>query len=81
VKHSFTVGQMQWLVTMGAMYIIGAVFFMTRFPECVWPGRFNLVLQSHQIFHVFVVAAAFLQTYAMYNLRNTRLELGDFCSD
>lgn len=80
LKHSFTEGQMQWLVTMGALYIIGAVFFMTRFPECIWPGKFNLVLQSHQIFHVFVVAAALFQTYAMFNLRQNRLAMGDICS-
>jgi len=77
--HSFSEGQMQYLVLMGAMYVTGAIFFMTRFPECVWPGKFNLVFQSHQIFHVFVVAAALLQTYAIYNLQNTRLRLGGMC--
>lgn len=80
VAHSFTDGQMHWLIIMGAMYITGAIFFMTRFPECKWPGKFNLILQSHQIFHVFVVAAALLQTYAIYNLQTTRLKLGDICT-
>lgn len=79
IDHSFSEGQMQWLVLMGLVYVTGTVFFMTRFPECVWPGKFNLVLQSHQIFHVFVVAAALIQTYAIYNMKNNRLKLGGIC--
>ncbi|XP_055822959.1 heptahelical transmembrane protein 2 [Solanum dulcamara] len=42
----------------GILYAIGAVFYMTRFPERCKPGAFDLVGHSHQIFHVFVVAAA-----------------------
>ena len=48
-------GQMQNLILMGALYCIGVVFFITRFPESYWPGKFNLIFQSHQIFHVLVV--------------------------
>ena len=43
---------------MALIYIFGATFYATRFPECKWPGRFDLVFQSHQIFHVMVVVAA-----------------------
>jgi len=79
IAHSFDEGQMHWLITMLLLYVIGTMFFITRFPECVWPGKFNLVFQSHQIFHVFVVLAALVQTYAIYNLRIIRLELGNSC--
>ncbi|XP_016452284.1 heptahelical transmembrane protein 2 [Nicotiana tabacum] len=45
-------------IVMGLLYATGAVFYMTRFPERCKPGAFDLVGHSHQIFHVFVVAAA-----------------------
>ncbi|RKP03323.1 hypothetical protein CXG81DRAFT_29326 [Caulochytrium protostelioides] len=59
------------LLLMGAMYLTGAVIYAARWPECIWPGRFDLVGHSHQIFHCLVVAAALvhyrcaihLQTY------------------
>ena len=47
---------------MALIYIFGATFYATRFPECKWPGRFDLVFQSHQIFHVMVVVAALGKT-------------------
>ena len=55
VDYSFSEGQMQNLVLMGVLYAIGVVLFTTRFPESVWPGKFNLIFQSHQLFHVLVV--------------------------
>ena len=55
---SFGKGQIHWLILMALIYIFGATFYATRFPECKWPGRFDLVFQSHQIFHVMVVIAA-----------------------
>lgn len=81
VKHSFTDGQFQWVCTIGVIYISGTVFFMSRFPECFWPGRFNLVLHSHQIWHVMVVAGLLVHTYMIFNMRYIRLKLGDICTD
>ncbi|KAL0337765.1 UNVERIFIED_CONTAM: Heptahelical transmembrane protein 2 [Sesamum calycinum] len=45
-------------IVMGLLYGVGAVFYMTRIPERWKPGAFDIVGHSHQIFHVFVVAAA-----------------------
>ncbi|KAL3840685.1 hypothetical protein ACJIZ3_025276 [Penstemon smallii] len=45
-------------IAMGLLYATGAVFYVTRIPERWRPGAFDIVGQSHQIFHVFVVAAA-----------------------
>lgn len=47
-----------WVVFQGLLYIIGASIYATRIPEKWYPGRFDVVGSSHQIFHVFVVAAA-----------------------
>jgi adiponectin receptor len=45
---------------MGALYLIGAVFYSTRIPERWKPGTFDIAGSSHQIFHLFVLAGAFL---------------------
>ncbi|KAL3535163.1 hypothetical protein ACH5RR_003624 [Cinchona calisaya] len=45
-------------VVMGLFYAAGAGFYMSRIPERWRPGAFDIVGHSHQIFHVFVVAAA-----------------------
>ena len=47
-----------WLVLQGLLYIIGAGLYAFRFPESEWPGKFDKIGSSHQIFHVFVVLAA-----------------------
>lgn len=39
----------------GLLYVTGAFFYDTRFPESVWPGKFDIWGSSHQIFHVLVV--------------------------
>jgi len=53
----------QWLLAAGAMYIAGAILYANRVPERLAPGKFDIFFSSHQIFHVFVVAAA-LSSYA-----------------
>lgn len=78
-EHSFSDGQIQNLILMGALYIIGVVFFTTRFPESVWPGKFNLVFHSHQLFHILVVSAALVQVWACHNLQQYRRARGDSC--
>ncbi|KAF8884916.1 hemolysin-III related-domain-containing protein [Gymnopilus junonius] len=47
-----------WLLTSGALYIGGALLYANRIPERFAPGRFDLFLASHQIFHFCVVLAA-----------------------
>ncbi len=49
---------LSWLITQGALYILGAALYAARVPERVWPGKFDLFLSSHQIFHVLVIVAA-----------------------
>ncbi|EEQ83856.2 hemolysin-III channel protein Izh2 [Blastomyces dermatitidis ER-3] len=47
-----------WLVLQGALYIIGAIIYAARVPELWYPGGFDILGSSHQIFHMFVVMAA-----------------------
>lgn len=49
---------LNWLVTQGALYILGAGIYAARVPERWAPGRFDIIGSSHQIFHVLVLLAA-----------------------
>lgn len=42
----------------GITYIIGGIIYITRFPEIKYPGKFDYIGSSHQLFHIFVVIAA-----------------------
>ncbi|KAI5454357.1 hypothetical protein NCC49_004412 [Naganishia albida] len=42
----------------GAFYILGAVLYAARFPERLFPGTFDMVGSSHQIFHCCVLVAS-----------------------
>lgn len=53
------------LVTMGVLYIVGASLYASRIPERFFPGKCDLFLHSHQIFHVFVTAAALVHYYGI----------------
>ena len=77
---SFGEGQIHWLIIMALLYIFGAMIYATRFPECIWPGRFDLVFQSHQIFHIFVVVAALIHMYGISNLQFYRWQQGKTCT-
>ncbi|GHJ90342.1 hypothetical protein NliqN6_6744 [Naganishia liquefaciens] len=51
-------GGLGGLAAGGLCYILGAVLYAARFPERLFPGRFDLIGSSHQIFHCLVVAAS-----------------------
>ncbi|KAM5205451.1 adiponectin receptor protein 1 isoform 1-T9 [Hipposideros larvatus] len=76
-----TVGQMGWFFLMAVMYITGAGLYAARIPERFFPGKFDIWFQSHQIFHVLVVAAAFVHFYGVSNLQEFRHGLEGGCTD
>ena len=45
---------------MGAFYLLGAALYATRVPERWSPGRFDLALNSHNVFHLCVSLAAYV---------------------
>ncbi|KAL7063796.1 hypothetical protein AAHC03_04433 [Spirometra sp. Aus1] len=65
-----------WLVLMAALYISGAVIYAMRIPERLYPGKFDIWFQSHQIFHVFVVLAALVHLNSILQIAETRLSEG-----
>ena len=40
--------------------MLGFIFYALQLPEKRWPGRFDLVAHSHQIWHVLVFTGAYL---------------------
>lgn len=66
-----------WLVLMAFLYISGALIYAFRIPERIWPGKFDIWFQSHQIFHMFVIAAAFVHYHGISEIANYRLTFGD----
>eukprot|EP01119_Soliformovum_irregulare_P002562 TRINITY_DN1280_c0_g1_i1.p1 TRINITY_DN1280_c0_g1~~TRINITY_DN1280_c0_g1_i1.p1 ORF type:complete len:308 (+),score=43.51 TRINITY_DN1280_c0_g1_i1:140-925(+) len=55
------------LIVMGSLYTIGAVIYSTRVPERWFPGRFDLGLSSHVVWHFFTIAAALVQLWNCIN--------------
>ncbi|KAI4279868.1 MAG: hypothetical protein L6R38_004903 [Xanthoria sp. 2 TBL-2021] len=49
----------------GLLLIIGAFFYGTRFPESIFPGRFDIWGCSHQVFHLLVVLATAVHAWGI----------------
>ncbi|MFH4981818.1 hypothetical protein AB6A40_008527 [Gnathostoma spinigerum] len=69
-----------WLLLMGVLYLTGAGIYTSRVPERWFPGKCDLWFQSHQLFHMFVVAAAFVHFHGITLVAKKRLEQGS-CSE
>mmetsp|Transcript_3874 Transcript_3874/g.3803 ORF Transcript_3874/g.3803 Transcript_3874/m.3803 type:complete len:277 (-) Transcript_3874:103-933(-) len=48
----------------GALYIIGAIFYVVKFPEKLFPRKFDYCGSSHNILHSFVMVAGLLHYWA-----------------
>eukprot|EP00210_Caulerpa_lentillifera_P006238 g5959.t1 len=59
-------------VAMAVSYLGGAGFFVSRVPERFKPGAFDILLHSHQIFHIFVVIGAYIHFQAVKDLMQWR---------
>lgn len=58
ISHMRNAASLDWVITQGALYIIGAATYAARIPEKWSPGKYDIWGSSHQIFHVLVVLAA-----------------------
>ncbi|KAF8066272.1 ADIPOR3 [Scenedesmus sp. PABB004] len=59
-------------IFMGAIYLAGAAIYATRVPERWYPGRFDILGHSHQLWHAAVVAAALVHYRAILILLQWR---------
>lgn len=68
----------------GAFYIGGAILYAKRIPEKFYPGTFDIVGSSHQIFHMCVIIGAYIHMVESLNLFQGRqamvcpIEVPDF---
>ena len=60
------------LFTMAALYLIGLAIYTTRFPERFFPRKFDIWMNSHTIWHVFVFMAAFTHFWNIIVLYQSR---------
>ncbi|TMS39208.1 hypothetical protein L596_005772 [Steinernema carpocapsae] len=67
---------LHWLVAMGSMYLIGAALYAFRIPERFFPGKCDIWFQSHQLFHTFVIIAAFIHFHGITRMAMYQLERG-----
>ncbi|ESN98659.1 hypothetical protein HELRODRAFT_66738 [Helobdella robusta] len=74
--HAWNTAAMGYLFLMAFLYIFGAFLYAARIPECIWPGKFDIWFQSHQIFHVFVVAAAFVHYLGISEVAHNQSKMG-----
>ncbi|CAL4190888.1 unnamed protein product, partial [Meganyctiphanes norvegica] len=63
---------MQSMFLLAFFYIAGAAIYAARVPEKLFPGKCDLWIQSHQIFHVFVLAGAYVTYYGLKELVSHR---------
>ncbi|XP_030047911.1 adiponectin receptor protein 2-like [Microcaecilia unicolor] len=69
---AITYGQAGWLFLMAFLYILGVFLYTVRIPERLFPGWCDIWFHSHQIFHVLVVAAAFVHLHSLWQLQAFR---------
>lgn len=59
----------------GFCYVFGALLYILKLPERFKPGMFCIIGNSHQIFHLFVLAGVFthyLGSVEAYNYRRNK---------
>ncbi len=72
-----TTGYALWgMLLMGCLYICGACFYISRIPERFFPGKFDIWVNSHQVFHVFVLLAALVHYDTLLSMVKYRLHEG-----
>lgn len=56
----------------GGIYIFGAFVYSCRFPESLYPGKFDFFGHSHNLWHFFVLTAAIVHYYGSLELYHER---------
>ncbi len=78
-KQAMSEASLHYTLIMAALYLTGALLYATRIPERFLPGKCDIWFQSHQIFHLLVVAAAFVHYHGISEMALQRLILGPNC--
>jgi len=76
-EKSINEAALGWLLLMGGLYITGAMLYAFRIPERFFPGKVDILFHSHQLFHCFVIAGAFVHYHGISNMALYRLKIGE----
>lgn len=69
------------MLSFAGHYIAGAVIYALRIPEKFFPGKFDIMFHSHQIFHVFVVVAAIIHLFNIEEIATARMRQQSIAGD
>lgn len=58
---------MPYYLAEGGFLLLGALIYVTKFPESSYPGKFDIYGSSHQLFHILVVFATVTQLIGILN--------------
>ncbi|OXA60600.1 adiponectin receptor protein [Folsomia candida] len=70
--RAFTIDPFGWLLLMAVLYILGVLFYSSRIPERWYKGKCDIMGQSHQIFHILVVAGTYANYHGVLQLAKLR---------
>lgn len=66
---------------MGFCYVFGSLVYAKKWPESLFPGKFDSLLSSHNIWHCFVLAGAITHYFAVMSAQNFRENIiGTVCA-
>ena len=64
----------------GVIILSAAALYTLRFPECYFPGSFDIWFSSHQIWHVLIFVAAFYHYLGVLNMHKFWHEYDPSCT-
>ncbi|TRY70895.1 hypothetical protein TCAL_04458 [Tigriopus californicus] len=79
VQNAYMEASVHCTIIMGALYLTGAVLYAARIPERFYPGKCDIWFQSHQIFHILVIVAAFVHYRGISEMAIYRLSKQGKC--
>lgn len=66
VDNECSLSSLNHIVIQFLLYAVQAFFFVSHLPERLFPGKFDIVGHSHQLFHVTITITIWYQIWAMY---------------
>ena len=76
LDHHVFVPVMRYVAIEICIYLLGLLFYVNRWPESFFPGKFDFFMQSHQIWHWCVLFGTFLHFSCSLTLVRRRRRKG-----
>ncbi|KAI8871735.1 Hly-III related protein, partial [Ramicandelaber brevisporus] len=59
------------LISLGS-YLVGVFIYANQYPERIWPGKFDVIGHSHQLWHLAVVGGIYFHYWATWHFYEHR---------